>query len=335
MRKAFSLYCSALACVLVPCALFAAPLSNGDFEVYDDVTPGLGPGEIDLLGNGVVNDGCAGCVLGPFAQTLPDPSWQLHGRGGIYTVGAGTPLGGGTIVAPTNPANANPAGQFGLVHNNPSSLETAPKALSISQLQTSVNNYVSDLSVATTAGYTLDIQAELDALPGTATVHSGSVLTTVFSAAAGDTLQFVYDFLTDEPQNSTTQSDFSFIMIDNLVLDESGGDAEFPESDKLGDVFDALASSSSGYARETGWQSYMSDPLNGVTNVTYDYLLVVGVVHEYSTGQDTEPSALAVDSFETTSSSESSASPEPSAVVLLVLGLVGLLGRGRRKRSRA
>jgi hypothetical protein len=129
--------------------------------------------------------------------------------------------------------------------------------------------------------------------------QEGSLAMQSFSAAAGDTLSFLWNFGTRD-----TFADFAFVAIDGLVI-------------RLGGVPEALLTGSGDHLLETGFQTFSFQ-----FNTSGLHSLVFGVV---DVGDTAIMSSLSVDQVQLRSNSV----PEPQslALMLMALGLMALSGR--------
>lgn len=140
---------------------------------------------------------------------------------------------------------------------------------------------------------------------GNGEVFQGSALKQTIIAEAGEVLTFNWNFLTNEPAQSTDFNDFAFFTINGTPV-------------KLGDTFSSFSSSLTPFARETGFKSQSYKFLNSGT-----YTLGFGVVN---VNDDSKNSGLLIDNVAL--SKPSSSVPEPSTVLgVLVLGSLGVIRR--------
>ena len=145
---------------------------------------------------------------------------------------------------------------------------------------------------------------ELDANP-LFQAFEGSAVVQEITVAAGETISFNYNFLTDDTNSSpfpgfpSFPRDYAFVVLDGTVTSLANTDS-------------SLNTSSTSFAQETGYQSYTSDPLAAGT-----YTLGIGVVDIQDNAVD---SALLIDAPQ---DDEPVTTPEPafSAGILLLLTL--------------
>jgi hypothetical protein len=191
---------------------------------------------------------------------------------------------------------------------------------------------------------------------GNGNVYNGSALTTSFTAMAGQTVSFQYDFLTNENPNGGFNliNDFAFANWNSGTLTDF--------SDVASDTF---TTGVSGYAYQSGYQTF-----SFMVGSTGTFTLDVGVVNTVDGLND---SALLLDNFTVNSASTTNGNfgtgdftgfltignaqvvtsgfgvtppggdtyqgllstasvPEPSSVVLLALGLTSAAGLAERRR---
>ena len=134
--------------------------------------------------------------------------------------------------------------------------------------------------------------------------YEGSLAQQTFTAAAGDTLNFVWNFGTRD-----TFADYAFVAINGLVIRLAGS----PE---------ALLTSSGDNLFETGLQSFSYTFATAGTQT-----LTLGVV---DVADDTLLSTLFVDQVQLTAATTNGV-PEPTSAALLLLGL-GLAAKARRRQ---
>ncbi|MFB2938905.1 PEP-CTERM sorting domain-containing protein [Aerosakkonemataceae cyanobacterium BLCC-F154] len=140
---------------------------------------------------------------------------------------------------------------------------------------------------------------------GNGEVFQGSALKQIITAEAGEVLTFNWNFLTNEPAESTDFNDFAFFTINGNPV-------------KLGDTFSEFSSSATPFEKETGFKSKSYKFQNSGT-----YTLGFGVVDVYDAGKN---SGLLIDNVAL--SKPASSVPEPSTVLgVLVLGSLGAIRR--------
>jgi hypothetical protein len=149
----------------------------------------------------------------------------------------------------------------------------------------------------------------LDSL-GNGAVIQGSSLRQTFSARAGDTLSFSWNFLTDDA--TPDFNDFAFVVIDPLE----------PLVRELSDTTGNLRPSPSAiFLNETGYQSFRYNiPSSGL------YSISIGVV---DVGDEFATSGLFIDQVVLATV------PEPTSMVPLGTGLVALTGYTWHRRRRS
>lgn len=137
---------------------------------------------------------------------------------------------------------------------------------------------------------------------------NGSGFRQTFNAPSGSPLSFRWNFLTDDNTPSVTYNDYAFAVIDGVPI-------------KLADTYFAFTASSTGYASETGYQ-------------TFNFVLGSGATHSIGFGvmnvsDDFVGSAVLIDNV----SLSIAAVPEPSTYALMLagLGFVGFVANRRRK----
>lgn len=141
-------------------------------------------------------------------------------------------------------------------------------------------------------------------------VGAGSAIAQSFTANAGDTVSFSFNFLTDESANANG-NDFAFVLFDGTLT-------------LLSNTFSPLQATSSVFTNETGYKDFtLSIGSSGTHSLAF------GVV---DVNDALGASALLIDNVAV------HAVPEPSSVVLVMVGLlaVGALSGARaRSTSRA
>lgn len=140
-------------------------------------------------------------------------------------------------------------------------------------------------------------------------VIEGAAIKQAFTANAGDTLSFNYNFLTDESPQSEYYNSFAFIVVNT-------------STNELADTFSILNPSSTFFNQETGFQSFSTAlPTSGT------YTLGLGIVDR----GEAFSSGLLVDNVQTTPI------PEPSSILgvlaFVALGEVSLLKSKVLKRK--
>lgn len=140
---------------------------------------------------------------------------------------------------------------------------------------------------------------DLDGLTGAFDVaFEGSALLQSFTAAAGQTLRFDWNFLTGDDASA----DFAFVAIDGIVM-------------RLADSLSAtLVASATPFARETGYATFSHQFVLGGLHT-----LILGVV---DSNDSAVSSALLADAVTLV--------PEPELPAMLGLGLLSLLAARRR-----
>lgn len=137
----------------------------------------------------------------------------------------------------------------------------------------------------------------------------GSGIQQTITATAGSTISFSWNHLTNELQNDPTFDDLSFVVINGTAT-------------LLADSWATTVAGPSGYARQTGYQTFsFTVPTTGTYNVG------VGVVDMNDTFVD---SGLLVDNFVLTGTGV----PEPTTVALVGLAGSAVLAWGWRKHRK-
>lgn len=136
--------------------------------------------------------------------------------------------------------------------------------------------------------------------------YEGSGLAKTVTVAAGDTLSFRWNFLSNE--TSPTFADYAFLNLNGSII-------------RLADTSSTLASSSA-FALETGYKTYSHTFTQGAT-----FKLAFGLV---DVGDYDTTSALAISNVQIAASV-----PEPIEAMMLTLGLgvIGLVVRRRRQSA--
>lgn len=141
----------------------------------------------------------------------------------------------------------------------------------------------------------------LDPDPGNAVqAFEGSAVSQAFTAAAGQTLSFRFNFLS----NDTLPGDYGFVVIDGTMF-------------KLADTT-AVSAPAGSWAQQTGYGVFSHAFASAGT-----HMLAFGVV---DVGDFSGSSALLVDAVQV------SAVPEPETHALMLLGLGAVVAAARRRR---
>jgi hypothetical protein len=156
---------------------------------------------------------------------------------------------------------------------------------------------------AATLETTLGLGAGQLSLVGNGTATEGSAIYRTITVAAGDEIQFSWNFLTDELDQDAVFNDFAFFSVNfvtpivNEIVDKNSGLFPLPAI---------------GFDGATGWHQY-----SYVFGVGGTYTIGIGVMDVTDFGVD---SAILVDQV-----------PEPGTLLLLGSGLTGLALRRRRR----
>lgn len=140
---------------------------------------------------------------------------------------------------------------------------------------------------------------------GNGQAFEGSALKQTITAQAGEVLTFNWNFLTNEPAQSTNFNDFAFFTINGNPV-------------KLGDTFSSLSTSVAPFERETGFKSKSYSFLTSGT-----YTLGFGVVDVNDPGNN---SGLLIDNV-VLSKPPSSVSESSTVLGILLLGSLGTIQR--------
>ena len=134
---------------------------------------------------------------------------------------------------------------------------------------------------------------------GNGTAVEGSAIRQTFAVAAGETVSFLWNFLTDEVKflgNVVNGNDFSFYVLDGAIVELADIEENFPLS--------FVPATGTGFARQTGFFT-----LNLFFATAGVHTLAFGVVDE---GNAVVNSGLLVDAAEVPA-----AVPEPASLLLL------------------
>src|SRR5919199_4627253 len=151
----------------------------------------------------------------------------------------------------------------------------------------------------------------------TANPIEGSAIKQTFTASAGQTFLFSWNFLTNESVEQAAREDFTYPNFNDFAFVSIQSDS-FSQLFSLADTVSTFINSSTRYSNETGYRQFSyTIPTTGT------YTLGIGVV---DVGEPTRTSGLLVDKVE--------AVPEPgSALVLLVGGALGTISMRMRSRK--
>ena len=228
------------------------------------------------------------------------------------------------VVAPAHAALVNPGFEAGLTgwSTDSTNVSTVTSAFGITPPEGTFQALISteEGSPGASPKITSDIESFLGLAGGsldsisTNFTTEGSVMKQSFTASNGDSLSFLWNFLTNEtPANDLDFNDLAFYTLQTPS-------SSTPMLFLLADTFSGLGLSSSPFTYETGYTPLSFTLLGG----TGTYTIGFGVMH---VGDDQVDSGLLVDKLILTTNPV----PEPSTVVLLASGLAGL-GYWRRKQ---
>ena len=147
----------------------------------------------------------------------------------------------------------------------------------------------------------------------TAQPIEGSAIKQTFTAAAGDTLSFSWNFLTNESVEQAARDDSTYPAFNDLAFATIKSDYSSEVFSLADTISTSFRNSSTPFFEETGFQTF-----SYIVPITGSYTLGIGVV---DVGEGTRISGLLVDNFE--------AVPETSST----LGVVGLVFLGAYRIS--
>ncbi len=158
----------------------------------------------------------------------------------------------------------------------------------------------------------------LDSL-ATAEPIEGSAIKQTFTASAGETLSFSWNFLTNESTGQAARNDFTYPEFNDFAFAtiQSDSDSKFFS---LADTVSNFSNSSTSLAQETGFNTF-----SYTVPTTGSYTLGIGVV---DVGEPTRVSGLLVDKVE---SVPETSSKTTSALGMLFLGAWWIVSVQRRR----